>query len=177
MYPVLLILSFMLVSCAYYPQSYPPGDYNTRVGTTLGAGMGALLGQAIGGNTESTIIGMAAGTILGALVGSAADQENQAARDAAQYGKPVIVYDKDGHAVEVIPERGSSPNCTKVRKRVWENGTLVKETVEEVCSPNVPATPPPSYYYYPSWGWPYGPPAYYHGRSYYPRYYPQPRRP
>jgi len=174
LYAFFLTLSFLLVSCAYYPYPYPPADYNTQVGTTLGAGMGALLGQAIGGNTESTIIGMAAGTILGALVGSAADQANQAARNAAQYGKPVIVYDKDGHAVEAIPEKSSNPNCTKVRKRVWENGTLVKETVEEICSPPVPAAPPPAYYYYGWWGWPYLPPVYYYGRPYYPRYYPHP---
>ena len=85
-----LALSLLLVSCVYYPA----GRYNTQVGAAVGAGTGALIGQAIGGNTESTLIGLAAGTILGALVGNAVDQDYQAARDAAQYGKPVIYYDQ-----------------------------------------------------------------------------------
>ena len=136
-----LTLSFLLVSCAYYPHD----RYNTQVGAAVGAGTGALIGQAIGGNTESTLIGLAAGTILGALVGNAVDQDYQAARDAAQYGKPVIYYDKSGHAVEAIPEETDDPNCHKVRKRIWEDGKLVKEMVEEVCGP----PPPPGYYRYP----------------------------
>ena len=125
-----LILSLILVSCAHYP----PDRYNTQAGALTGAGMGALIGQAIGGNTHSTLIGLAAGTILGSLVGNAIDQDYQAARDAAQYGKHVIYYDKSGHAIEAIPEGSNDANCQKIRKRVWENGKLIKETVEEICS-------------------------------------------
>ncbi|MBW2604324.1 MAG: hypothetical protein JRE28_08410 [Deltaproteobacteria bacterium] len=150
-----LTLSFLLVSCAHYP----PDRYNTQAGAATGAGMGALIGQAIGGNTQSTLIGLTAGTILGALVGNAADQDYQAARDAARHGKPVIYYDKSGHAVEAIPKETNDPDCRKVRKRIWEDGKLVKETVEEICSPPAPvvryypAPPPPPCYY--GWGgWP-----------------------
>ena len=179
-----LTLSFFLISCAHYP----PDRYNTQVGAAVGAGTGALIGQAIGGNTESTLIGLAAGTILGALVGNAADQDYQAARDAAMYGRPVIYYDKDGNAVEAIPEWTNDPNCQKVRKRVWENGKLVKETVEEVCGPPAPAAPyypapppPPPPYYYGWWGWPvvpsfsffFGPPYHhgYYGYRHHPHYH------
>jgi len=180
--PFLFCLS--LVSCAYYP--YPPEGYNTQVGSVVGGGMGALLGQAIGNNTESTIAGLAAGTIIGALVGNAADQANQAAaaRDAAQYGKPTVFYDENGRAVEAIPEPGSAPNCTRVRKRVWENGKLVEEKVEEIChsskKPVVQPPPPPILYFNGWWGWPYGPPRYFYLRPYYrlkPRVYvPHPYR-
>jgi hypothetical protein len=157
-----LTLSFFFVSCAYYPYYpyYPPDGYHTQVGAVVGAGTGALIGQAIGGNTESTLAGLAAGTIFGALVGNAADQDYQAARASAQYGRPVIYYDKSGRAVEAFPERTNGANCQKVRKRIWENGKLVKETVEEVCVPPAPvvyyypAPPPPGYYWYP--------PYYYH---------------
>jgi len=165
-----LILSFLLASCAHYP----PDRYNTQTGAATGAGIGALIGQAIGGNTESTLIGLAAGTILGALAGNAVDQDYQAARDAAQYGKPVIYYDKSGHAVEAIPEGTNDSNCQKVRKRIWEDGKLVKETVEEVCSPPAPvvryypALPPPPAYYNGWWGWPVVPRfSFYYGRPYY----------
>ncbi len=169
------MMSFFLFSCAYYP--YPPENYNTQAGAAIGAGMGALIGQAIGGNSKSTIAGLAAGTIIGALVGNAQDQANMAARDAAQYNKPVIYYDENGQAVEAIPEPGSKPNCSRVRKRVWENGEVVKETVEEVCTTPAPVAPPPPAYYYGWWGWPYPPPVYY-GRPYYgPRYYPYPNHP
>ena len=169
-----LILSFFLVSCAHYP----PDRYNTQVGAAVGAGTGALIGQAIGGNTQSTLIGLAAGTIIGALVGNAVDQDYQAARDAARYGKPVIYYDKSGHAVEAIPEGTNDPNCQKVRKRIWEDGELVKETVEEVCGPPAPvvryypAPPPPPPYYYGWWGWPIVPRfSFYFGQPHHHGYY------
>lgn len=171
---LMLALPLLLVSCAYYPY----GRYNTQAGAVIGAGTGALIGQAIGGNTEGTLIGLAAGTILGALVGNAVDQDYQAAREAAQYGKPVIYYDRTGHAVEAIPQPTSDPNCQQVTKRVWENGTLVKETTEEVCAtpPPVaryyaaPPPPPPTPYYYGWWGW--APSfSFYYGRPYYRGYY------
>jgi hypothetical protein len=161
-----LILSLFLVSCAH-----PPDRYNTQAGAAIGAGAGALLGQAIGHNTKSTLIGLTAGTILGALVGNAVDQDYQAARDAAQHGKPVIYYDRTGRAVEAIPLNGSAGDCRVVRKRFWENGDLVRETVEEVCGPPVvtysPPPPPPVVYYAP----PYPSFSLYFGRPYPHRYY------
>jgi hypothetical protein len=168
-----LILSFLFVSCA----PYPPGRYNTQAGAFTGAGMGALIGQAIGGNTHSTLVGLAAGTIIGVLVGNAMDQDYQAARDAARYGKPVLYYDKNGQAVEAIPEESINSNCQKVRKRVWENGKMTKETVEEICSSPPPVVqyyspPPPPDYYYGWWGWPVVPYfSFYFGRSYHHGYY------
>lgn len=166
----LTVFSFLLASCA----TYPPGPYHqTHVGAAVGAGAGALIGQAIGGNAQGTLIGLAAGTIIGALVGNAADQHSQAARDAAVYGKPVLYYDEHGRAVEAVPEGSSAPNCREVRKRVWENGNLVKETVEEVCTaPPVVRyyyPPPPPVYYYGWWG---APSFYFHlGRPHYRGYY------
>ena len=174
-----LILSFVLVSCA----PYPPDRYNTQAGAVTGAGMGALVGQAIGGNTQSTLVGLAAGTIIGILVGNAMDQNYQAARDAALYDKTILYYDKNGQAVEAIPEGSVGATCRKVRKRVWKNGKMMDETVEEICSSPPPvvryyAPPPPPAYYYGWWGWPFVPyfsfyfggsshGGYYHYRPYY----------
>jgi len=166
---LMLALPLVLVSCAYYPY----GRYNTQAGAVIGAGTGALIGQAIGGNTESTLIGLAAGTILGALVGNAVDQDYQAARDAVYYNKPVIYYDRNGRAVEAVPEASTDPNCRKITKRIWENGELVKETVEEMCEPPAVryyAAPPPPPPYYGWWGW--APSfSFYYGRPYYHGYY------
>jgi hypothetical protein len=168
-----LSLSSLLVSCAAVPHD----RYNTQKGAAIGAGIGALIGQAIGGNTEGTLMGLAAGTILGALVGNAVDQDSQAVREAAQYGKPVIFYDHSGHAVEAIPEEIDDPKCIKVRKRIWENGEMIKETVEEICGPSPPVAryyppppPPPAYYYW--LGWPVFPRfSFYYGRPYYHGYF------
>ena len=58
--------------------------YNTQKGAAIGAGLGALTGQAIGHDTESTLIGTAAGTLLGAIMGNAVDP-----RVAAYRTRPV----------------------------------------------------------------------------------------
>ena len=150
---VLLLFSVLLVSCAYYP----PDRYNTQRGAAIGAGAGALLGQAIGRNTEGTLIGLAAGTIVGALVGNAMDQDYQAAREAASYEKPVIYYDKKGSAIEAIPTPvDQKTNCSKVTKRVWQDGKVVSETVEEVCREPETVVVQPAYVYPPY------PPVYFH---------------
>ena len=63
------LLSLTLVGCAAnQPRPYTVG------GTTLGAGLGALAGQAVGHNSKSTIIGAAAGAAVGAIAGSIQDQ-------------------------------------------------------------------------------------------------------
>jgi outer membrane lipoprotein SlyB len=45
-------------------------------GALIGAGTGALLGQAVGGNTGSTIIGAGLGAIAGAAIGNNEDQKD-----------------------------------------------------------------------------------------------------
>ncbi len=170
---ITLILSFVFVSCA----PYPPDRYNTQAGAVTGAGMGALVGQAIGGNTHSTLAGLAAGTIIGILVGNAMDQNYQAARDAALYNKTILYYDKNGQAVEAIPEGSVGATCRNVRKRVWKNGKMIDETIEEICSSPPPvvryyAPPPPPAYYYGWWGWPFVPYfSFYLGGSYHGGYH------
>jgi len=129
---ILLVLCtmFTLVSCA----TVPDDRYNTQKGAVIGGGLGALLGQAIGGDSEATLLGAGIGTVVGALAGNARDQEYQAARDAAAINKRVIYVDNQGRAVEAIPMQFSQEtNCRKVTKRQWDNGQLVSETVEEIC--------------------------------------------
>ena len=50
-------------------------------GAMMGGGIGALAGQAIGGNTEATLIGAGAGALLGGLVGNEVDHQERARRD------------------------------------------------------------------------------------------------
>jgi hypothetical protein len=48
--------------------------YNAQYGALLGAGAGALSGQAIGHNTESTLLGTAIGAGAGFMAGDAIDK-------------------------------------------------------------------------------------------------------
>jgi uncharacterized protein YcfJ len=129
---ILFFLSIMLLSasCATVPED----RYNTQKGAAIGAGIGALLGQAIGQDTEATLLGAGIGTVVGAIAGNAVDQDHQAARDAAMLNKRVIYVDGQGRAVEAIPVQSSQQtNCRKITTRNWDNGQLISETIEEVC--------------------------------------------
>jgi outer membrane lipoprotein SlyB len=127
---IILSVMFLSVSCATVPQD----RYNTQKGAAIGAGIGALLGQAIGRDTEGTLLGAGIGTVVGAIAGNAVDQDYQAARDAAMLNKRVVYVDDGGRAVEAIPVQSSQEtNCRKVTKRHWDNGQLISETVEEIC--------------------------------------------
>jgi uncharacterized protein YcfJ len=59
------VLMLPLVGCTATP------DQRAVTGGVIGAGAGALAGQAIGGNTRSTVIGAAGGAIAGTVVGAA----------------------------------------------------------------------------------------------------------
>jgi len=60
-----VLAAMALASCAQTESQQRAGT-----GALVGAAGGALVGQAIGGNTESTLIGAAGGALLGAVVGS-----------------------------------------------------------------------------------------------------------
>ncbi|MGR3310641.1 MAG: glycine zipper domain-containing protein [Candidatus Brocadiales bacterium] len=58
----------------------------TGMGAGIGAAGGALMGQAIGGSTGSTLIGAGAGALLGGIVGSQMDKaETQEQLDQQRY--------------------------------------------------------------------------------------------
>jgi len=63
---VLLILSLFIVSCAGTTNQ----ESKTKEGVLVGAGVGAILGQVIGGNTEGTLIGGGIGAALGGVAGN-----------------------------------------------------------------------------------------------------------
>ena len=127
---LLIVLTLFSVSCA----TTQPDRYNTQRGAVIGAGIGALMGQAIGRDAEATLLGAGIGTLVGAIAGNAADQEYQAARDAARTNKRIVYVDRGGRAVEAIPaQNDQQTNCRKITKRQWDNGQLISETVEEIC--------------------------------------------
>ena len=54
-------------------------ESDAQTGALLGTGVGALAGQAIGGDTKSTLIGAAVGAGAGYMVGSEQDKKKAAA--------------------------------------------------------------------------------------------------
>ncbi|MEI6153029.1 MAG: YMGG-like glycine zipper-containing protein [Deltaproteobacteria bacterium] len=64
---MILSIGIALASCA-------SSGYNTQKGAAIGAGLGAIGGQIIGGNTASTLIGTAVGALAGMIGGNALDQ-------------------------------------------------------------------------------------------------------
>ena len=64
---VIMATGFMMFSCIYE-------GYNTQKGAAIGAGLGAIAGQIIGGDTAATLIGAAVGGLIGAVGGNAVDQ-------------------------------------------------------------------------------------------------------
>jgi len=63
---VLLILSLFIVSCAGSTHQ----ERKTKEGVLVGAGVGAILGQVIGGDTQGTLIGAGIGAALGGVAGN-----------------------------------------------------------------------------------------------------------
>jgi uncharacterized protein YcfJ len=49
-------------------------DNSAQSGTLIGAGVGALAGQAIGGNTKGTLIGAGVGAMSGYMIGNEKDK-------------------------------------------------------------------------------------------------------
>ena len=68
------ILSLFIVVCLYLTGCASPGYYNTQKGAAVGGGLGAIAGQAIGRNTEATLLGAGVGTLLGTIFGNMEDQ-------------------------------------------------------------------------------------------------------
>lgn len=68
--------------------SATPSEQRAGTGALAGAAGGALLGQAIGGDTESTLIGAAAGAVIGTGVAAATDpNRQQQCRYRDRYGR------------------------------------------------------------------------------------------
>jgi phage tail tape-measure protein len=112
------------------------GCTTTQQGTTaLGAGTGAILGAAIarGNPALGAVVGGMTGAMVGAAMGEVIDD---AARRAANTGEPVVIYDGPT-TVESRPVSepyyAQSTTCRKIRTRVWENGVLKTDRVEEIC--------------------------------------------
>jgi uncharacterized protein YcfJ len=69
---MVVVLATLTAGCAATEREQRAGT-----GALIGAGAGALAGQAIGGNTASTVVGAGAGALLGAAVGTATTPQRE----------------------------------------------------------------------------------------------------
>jgi outer membrane lipoprotein SlyB len=65
------ILAVLMTAALAGCETQTESQQRATTGALIGGAGGALVGQAIGGNTKSTVIGAASGALLGAVVGSA----------------------------------------------------------------------------------------------------------
>ena len=110
-----VVTGIFFVSCAATDYQ----RYNTQGGAAIGGALGAIAGQAIGGNTAGTLIGAGSGMLIGALVGNAMDQ-NQA------YGRSSYSNPSYGSNYGAFPDQGDVPpgEWVTVPGR-WVNGQWV----------------------------------------------------
>jgi hypothetical protein len=69
---------------------------------------------------------------LGSNIGNAVDQSASAAKESPLNNRRPAYYDNNRGNFETVPAVQQNP-CRKVTRRIWENGRLVKEIVEEIC--------------------------------------------
>ncbi len=102
---LLPILAIGLSSCA---------DTKGMRGAGIGGAGGALIGQAIGRNTEATLLGAGIGTVLGYIVGNEMDKyDRRELNQAYEFGPSGQVSSwrnpDNGNAYQVIPQPAYTP--------------------------------------------------------------------
>jgi len=119
---------------------------NRERGAGIGAITGALIGaMAFGSNSwQAALIGAAGGAVIGLLVGDAMDAQTQesAKVNASANNERVVYYDDKNRAVESTPgpmtktiySGNQRTDCRKVTTRIYEDGRVVSDKTEEVCT-------------------------------------------
>ena len=80
-------------------------DNSAKSGALIGAGGGALMGQAIGGNTKGTLIGAGAGALGGYLIGKEMDKERARKEAQARANNPVHQSNQQTDQLQAENER------------------------------------------------------------------------
>lgn len=132
----LLVLPFFVLAnagCVSTIQQASPEAKGAGLGAIIGAGLGAVLDK--DNPWRGAAIGAAAGGLLG---GGLAHISKQASIQAAQQGRPVVYQTQEGIVrAEPVSDFYHNPQtqttCRKIRKRIWQNGKIVEDRIEEVC--------------------------------------------
>ncbi len=71
-----MITILLVVAVSFGLVSVAGCESDAQTGALIGAGVGALAGQAIGGDTEGTLIGAGVGAAGGYMIGNESDKKN-----------------------------------------------------------------------------------------------------
>ncbi|MHC4617850.1 MAG: glycine zipper domain-containing protein [Planctomycetota bacterium] len=123
-------------------------ETRAQTGGLVGAGIGALAGQAIGGNTSSTLIGTAVGAGAGYIIGN--EQDKKAAKkydynqrtpltgtkwrvvslvmeDKPLYESMIVEFKPNGEMVTTEHEPGGTKTITEERYRIVGNTLIISK--------------------------------------------------
>ena len=127
----------------------PGCQSSAQTGTVLGAGIGALAGQAIGGDTGATLIGAAVGAGAGYIIGNEKDKKaaqshnynattpltgtkwkiiSLAMQDKPEYEWVTVEFRPDGKIVTTRYEPGGTKTITEERYRVVGKTLVIHKT-------------------------------------------------
>ncbi len=88
-----LILAATILMVSFTGAISAQADHNNGLnGLIIGAGGGAIAGQAIGRNTEATLIGTAVGSLLGYVIGNEIDRGAGYHRQVHYGGPPPVIH-------------------------------------------------------------------------------------
>ncbi len=124
-------------------------ENSAQSGTLLGAGIGALAGQAIGGDTSSTLIGAAVGAGAGYIIGNEKDKKaakkhdyndptpltgtkwkvvNLVMEDKPEYEWMTVAFRQDGKVINSRYEAGGTTTITEERYRIVGKTLIIHKT-------------------------------------------------
>jgi len=112
---LLIICVFLFAGCAS----------NAGRGAGIGAGAGTIASVIAGKSGSTAALLIMGGALLGGVVGLAMDEQaKKVSMQPENRGKTIMVIEEE-------PNQGTK--CTKVTKRKWKEGTMINETIEEIC--------------------------------------------
>jgi hypothetical protein len=123
-------------------------DSSAKTNTLIGTGVGALIGQAVGGDTGATLVGAGVGAGVGYLIGNAQDKKAAETYDASQptpltgtrwkvvslvkkdmpeYTAIFVEFNPDGKVVTTRHEPGGTMTVTEERYRIVGDTLIINK--------------------------------------------------
>jgi uncharacterized protein YcfJ len=96
-------------------------DTAGKSGTLIGAGAGALAGQAIGGNTTGTLVGAGIGAVGGYIVGNEMDKSN-AQKQQVTASAPAPSYNAPASEANTVTVWVTNGNGSQTPVKLTRNG-------------------------------------------------------
>jgi hypothetical protein len=124
-------------------------ETRTQTGTLAGTGIGALIGQAVGGDTKATLIGAAIGAGAGHLIGNSQDKKaakeydmmqpttltgtkwkivNLLMQDKPKFDSMTVDFRPDGKIVTTRYEPGGTMTFTEERYRIVGDTLIINKS-------------------------------------------------